>query len=324
MDNITALVSNIQKFTVHDGMGIRTTVFLLGCPLRCKWCQNPEAIKGTPDIMMSHELCTNCGACIAACPENAIYVGEDGKICTDWGKCTTCFECVKECYFKAREKTGTPYSVDELYDELVKDEEFYKTSGGGVTISGGEPMMSADFVQELFTKLKGRDINTAIETCGFAPWRCFETIFDVTDLFLYDIKLINSEKHKHWTMADNELILRNVRKLAEMGKQIIIRVPLIPDVNDGDKEFANIVTFAKSLKGVDELHILPFHQVGSSKYESVDLKYEMADWKEENAERIEKCKVMAEKMGFRVSVGGTGFRVDRDSHVTRKGYIYNI
>ena len=318
MGDLTAYVSNIQRFSVHDGPGIRTTFFLLGCPLRCKWCQNPETINPTPQIMMNHQLCARCGACIEACPADAIHVDENGAIITDLRVCSKCFACVKSCNFSAREVTGKSYSVDDLFGVLIRDEEFYRTSGGGVTASGGEPLLQPDFCKQLFYKLKASGIHTAMETCGYAGWGSFEKILDITDLFLYDIKLLDGKKHEKWTGKNNDIILANIKKLSGLGKQIIIRIPLIPGVNDDDEEFRAIVDFVKSLKTIEEIHILPFHQIGSSKYDMIGRDYELSDLDVENSENIDHCENIARQAGFRVSVGGAGFKTTTETRTAGK------
>jgi len=308
MNHLKAYVSNIQRFSVHDGQGIRTTIFLLGCPLRCKWCQNPETLNSKPVIMMNQGLCAECGACMNACPQRAISLDEQGIMITDNQQCNYCFECTAACYFNARQVSGRQYTSDELFHDVIKDKEFYLSSGGGVTISGGEPTMHTDYCCQLFKMLKEQGIHAAIETCGYTKWESFERLIPVADLFLYDIKLFDENKHKKWTGVSNELILENLIKLDQANQNIIIRIPLIPTVNDDEAEFMKIIGFVKKLQAVEEVHILPFHQLGSSKYKLVGKLYDLEDLPEENNDRVEKCKNIALDAGFRVSIGGAGFK----------------
>ena len=303
----SAFVSNIQRFCVHDGPGIRTVVFLTGCPLRCKWCQNPETYTAAPQLMYNKALCTRCGLCVEACQQHAISRTDNDGVCTDKGLCDRCFLCTQACPFQARQVSSKPYTIPQLVKEILKDAVFFKNSRGGVTLSGGEPMLHPGFCVDLLTRLKQRGIHTAIETCGFAPWESFERILPVVDLFLYDIKLIDPEKHVRWTGQDNQLIRANLAALVGGGKPITVRVPLIPGVND-DEEFEEIVSFMAHFASLRDLHILPFHQLGSSKYELLGKAYDLADIQENNAERIEACKRYGESKGLRVSVGGSGFK----------------
>jgi pyruvate formate lyase activating enzyme len=325
--NIIAYVSNIQRFSVHDGPGIRTVVFLLGCPLRCKWCQNPETFNAKPRLMMNYDKCVGCGACVQVCPRKAISFGESGRIITDYDKCDGCWLCVNECYYQARQLTGKPYTVEEVFLEVKKDEVFYRDTGGGVTLSGGEPLLQPEFCFELFQESGKYSIETAVETCGYTDWKNFERILPVTNLFLYDMKLLDGNKHKKWTGVDNELILKNAKKLVKAGKKLIVRIPLIPGVNDDREEFGSIVRFVKELGSVDSIHITPFHQIGSSKYEMMGVEYALKGLNEENACNIEHCKQIAVDMGFKVSIGGAGFKEDTEAArkpATRKFFLYDI
>lgn len=299
-------VSNIQKFSVNDGYGIRTIVFLLGCTLGCQWCQNPEALNLKPELMFIDTLCKSCGRCTGICPDTGPKVSELGEISFDRSKCSDIIRCADICPYEALKVSGRQMTVEQVALEVIKDKVFYKQTGGGLTISGGEPLLQIDFTRELLKRIKQEDIDTCIETAGNVPWTSFQEILPYTDLFLYDLKLLNADLHETWTGARNDQILSNFRLLAKEGKEVIVRIPLIPDIND-EKEFRDIVDFVAENSAVRELHILPFHQLGSSKYKQIDRPYSMKDWKEENLEKVEACKTYAEIRGFRVSVGGSGF-----------------
>lgn len=324
----TAYVSNIQRFSVHDGPGIRTVVFLLGCPLRCKWCQNPETLKNIPQVMVNHEQCRRCGTCIKGCSQSAISIDKQGNIQIDRKKCIGCLNCIEKCPFEVLEASGKEYTINQVFDEVIKDKVFYNNTGGGLTISGGEPTMSPEFTRELLKICKDNGINTAIETCGYSSWERFEKILEVTDLFLYDFKVFDSEKHKKWTGVDNKCIKENLNEIVNLGKEVIIRIPLIPKVNDDKEEFTRMISYIKSLNKIKEIHILPFHQVGSSKYKMIDEEYELKDLDENNSENVDKCKEIAEKHGFIVSVGGSGSKKNKDftDKITKrkKSFIYDI
>lgn len=296
-----AYVSNIQRYSVHDGPGIRTVVFLLGCPLRCKWCQNPENLAARPVLLFDETQCIGCKACVLNCPQGAI-LPQNGSLLPDSTLCQHCFVCADCCYTGARQPAGRERTVEEVYLELMRDAPFF-AHGGGVTLSGGEPMMHPDFCLSLLQKLKAAGLHTAIESCGYAPWEVVEKLSKYLDLFLFDIKAVTPELHRKWTGVDNALILDNLRRLSALGAQIIPRVPLIPGVNDTDEEFGRIVDLVDSM-GMKLLHVLPFHQYGSNKYDLAQIPYEMAEFPEENEERILACIAMAEGRGLTVSRGG--------------------
>lgn len=302
-----AFISNIQRFSVHDGPGIRTIIFFMGCILRCKWCQNPENLKARPQLMFNRQECISCGECVKVCPEHAIYFNEKGEIQTDREKCKTCGNCAEVCYPEARKICGRSYTVDEVFKEILKDKIFYKNTSGGVTLSGGECTLFTEFVCELLEKCQQGSIHTTVETCGYTKWENIEKIAKFTDLFLYDIKVINPDKHRKWTGVDNSIILDNVYKLAKIGKNIIIRVPLIPSINDDEKEFRKIAEFVNSINGVNILHILPFNQFGKSKYKSLDMKYSLNELKEQNEEAISRCKYIGKQYNLFINIGGSGF-----------------
>ncbi|WP_019552566.1 glycyl-radical enzyme activating protein [Propionispira raffinosivorans] len=300
-----AEIGKIQHFNVHDGRGIRTIVFFQGCALNCAWCQNPEYIERRPVLMYNDSLCVGCGACISVCKDKAIKI-DSAKAIIDWEKCNSCFQCVKQCYFSARTYSSSLNSVEDVFYELMKDECFYEKSGGGVTFSGGEALLQIDFCLNLASRLKEKNISLNIETAGFVPWENIERIIQYTDVFLYDIKLIDRKKSKKYLGTDSLIMLNNLRQLVKKHSKIVIRIPLIPGVNDDD-EFEKIISFINTLDAIKTVHILPFHQIGSGKYRMIGKKYSMMNVMENNKYNIEKCRRMMSRFIKDVDVGGSNF-----------------
>lgn len=252
-------IFDIQRFSLHDGPGIRTDIFLKGCPLRCKWCCNPESMNPSPVLMFNPDLCIGCGNCIQVCP-----TGAASDMLSKRGSCINCGACAEVCYAEARIMKGRTVDSHEVMREILKDANFYKRTNGGVTFSGGEPLLQIDFLHEVLKECRRIGINTAIETCGCIPWDNFERIAGLVDVFLFDIKHIDSEKHKQYTGHGCENIMANCEKLARIA-DVIIRVPVIPDFNYDIATLTGIVRFAERIH-VSEIDFLPYHRYAENKY----------------------------------------------------------
>jgi len=266
------VIFDIQRFSIYDGPGIRTTVFLKGCYLNCKWCHNPEGKRRYPEVFPYNPNCEKCNLCIEVCPTGALKRVND-VLRIDKGLCTTCLQCVKVCKHDALVVWGRFVTVDEVIEEVLKDKEFYKHSGGGMTVSGGEPMAQPEFTYELMKAAKEHGIHTALDTCGYAPWQDFEKVLEYTDLVLYDLKVMDPEKHKEYSGVRNDLILENAKRISEMGIKMRIRVPIIPNVNDNEENMRQLGEFVSTLDTVEGLDLLPFHPWAGAKYRIFGLDY---------------------------------------------------
>ena len=287
------MIFDIQRFCLHDGPGIRTVVFLKGCPLSCQWCSNPESQSFDPELLVYAEKCIGCGACRDVCARFAITLTDNGPE-VDRNKCAACGECAAHCPSSALRLSGEEYSVTDAVEELLKDKLYFEVSGGGVTLSGGEPLAQPGFVTELLMALKQHGIHTAIETCGDAEWSVFEQIMDYTDLFLFDIKNMNSHDHETATGGDNKLILNNFESLARRGKELTVRVPVIPGWNSDAEHLQRLAGYAGK-HGVSSIELLPYHSLGRSKYSAlgrtcsvVGLKAPDRDLLSDIAEKLQK------------------------------------
>ena len=258
------MIFDIKRYAIHDGPGIRTTVFLKGCPLKCLWCHNPEGIAREREFMWWKEKCIACRDCQNACTKGAISLSDDSLL-LDPLKCDLCGACVDVCHSQALKLVGKKMTVAQAIKEIEKDMVFYDESGGGVTFSGGEPLMQPYFLHSLLKACKELGIHTTVDTCGYANPKVLLKISKHVDLFLYDLKMINDEKHIKFTGVSNKLILENLKKLSEKRQKIIMRFPLIPGVNDDEKDILELGMFVSSLKIVRELSILPYHKAGFEK-----------------------------------------------------------
>lgn len=253
---LKATIFDIERNSYVDGPGIRTTVFFKGCNLRCAWCHNPESQSPKPQMMFYKNKCTGCGKCKEKCPNHL-------------ESCELCGKCTLYCPHDAREICGKEYTVDEVMREILKDKAFYDHSGGGVTFSGGECMLQIDFLEEILKVCKENGIHTAVDTAGHVPYEYFERILPYTNLFLYDVKCYDSEKHKKYTGVRNELILENLKKLLATGKSVWVRIPIIPTVNDTVEEIQRIKAYISSCGKPEKIELLPYHAMGEHKFEAL-------------------------------------------------------
>jgi pyruvate formate lyase activating enzyme len=298
--SLTGFIFNIQRFSIHDGPGIRTTVFLSGCPLRCFWCHNPEGLKLKPQVQFFPQKCILCGECMEICEHAAHNINGNGHI-YDRDRCARCGECIEACCAEAVQFTAKEMTVEQVVDEVLRDRAFYETSGGGVTLSGGEPLLQRSFTRAVLERCRAAGVNTAIETSAYCDWNELAELLPLTDLVMMDIKHLDSEKHRAATGVPNERILANAQKLAATGIPIIVRVPVIPTVNDTPEEIAAITSFVASLASTKpmvptvvasdatplvelvetnhhiSLELLPFHRLAGDKYASLGLDYRARD-----------------------------------------------
>lgn len=275
MNNDKCYVFNIQKFCVNDGPGIRTTVFLKGCMLNCLWCHNPESKSTKPQVMLNESRCIGCGACMKKCP-NGLH-NFDGRVHNfNRSECTVCGKCAESCV-GALEICGKEMTVDEIMIEVMKDAAFYKNSGGGITVSGGEPLAHPQFTLTLLKAAKEAGLHTCIETCGYAKWEDIEAISAYVDIFLWDVKETDSSLHKKYTGVPNERILDNLRRLSGIGASIVLRCPIIPGYNDRAEHLTAIGELATELDGVDHIEVEPYHSLGSHKCTELGYEYKLSD-----------------------------------------------
>ena len=294
---VQGYVFNIQRYSVHDGEGIRTNVFLKGCPLRCRWCSNPESQERLPELARNEGRCLGvekCDYCANACPNGALGLPEKGMPIILRDKCKRCMACATACPAGALMPYGTLQSVGEVIDVVEKDSIFYARSGGGMTMSGGEPFMQADFALALLREAKRRRIHTAVETCGQVPWKVYEEAVPLLDEMMFDIKLVDPEKHKKHTGATNELILSNIKNIIKNFPKLnlCIRTPVIPGVNDTRQDIADIVEFLAPYPGV-RYELLAYHRLGTQKYHFLDREYPMGEVTLDNGRMESLAKLVA-------------------------------
>jgi len=286
----TGTIFDLKRYAINDGPGIRTAVFMKGCPLDCWWCHNPEGRLPRPQLMVRLNRCRQCGDCLEACPQGAIRL--DNKVYTDPALCQGCGMCALACVHGARELVGRTVTVPELLREIERDVVFFDQSGGGVTLTGGEPLMQEQFATELLQACRTHGIHTAVDTSGYASWKVVAEVAQYTDLFLYDLKHMDDALHKKYTGVSNRPILRNLRRLVEGGAKVIVRIPLIPEVNDNEENLRLTAQFLAGLPKLIGVEVLPYHDIAQAKYSALELEYRLPDLASPTAERVEWAKAL--------------------------------
>ena len=300
------IIFDIRSYAIHDGPGVRTSVFFKGCPLACLWCCNPESQADLPELVWLADQCLDCGLCAAVCTEAALVAspGPGRTILAE--RCTRCGECSRRCPSQALTLLGRWVTAEEVLEEVLKDALYFEASGGGLTLTGGEPMAQADFAGELLWRYKHQEkgLHTAMETCGWADWASFQRLADDVDLFLYDIKHMDPMAHRRLTGKDNDLILENARRLAQAGHRIVLRLPLIPGLNDTEANLTATAEFALSLPTVERVDLLPYHRLGEPKYRRLVRDYPLPGILAPAEADLDRARTLLEAHGLTVQVGG--------------------
>jgi pyruvate formate lyase activating enzyme len=294
-------VCEIERLGIHDGPGIRTVVFLKGCPLRCVWCSNPETQLLKNQIYYNEKKCIGCKRCVKACQDNSLEFVDEWKFYPE--KCTDINRIIQSCPVGALKNTAEKMTVDEVFDEVMKDYSYYRNSNGGLTVSGGEVLMNWEFAYELLKKVKEEYISTAIETSGFGDYSALEKIAEVTDYILFDIKHMDEKIHKEVTGVSNKKILENLEKLSKQHKNIMIRVPLLKGLNDTEENVNKTIDFVQKMK-LNEIHILPYHTLGLEKYRQLKMPYLGNDYQKHTPEDLERVKEIIERNGLKCKING--------------------
>jgi len=296
----TGIIFNIQRYSIHDGPGIRTTVFLKGCPLNCWWCQNPESQLSGQEMIFWEDRCIGCGACSTICPSGAIQI-KNGIPVTEKEKCILCGKCIEKCPALAREMIGKKMTAEEVLKEIEKDLVFYEESGGGVTFSGGEPLGQSEFLESLLNCCQKKKIHIAVDTSGYISWGILDKITPKVDLFLYDLKIMDIKRHKKYTGVSNEIILENLKKLSSIHNNIFVRFPVIPGINDDYQNIKRTGEFLSSLK-IAQVNLLPYHYIGIDKYKKVGRTYKLAEIQPFSEEKLSEVSAILRKFNLNVKL----------------------
>ena len=329
MNEIAGFIFDIRKFSLHDGPGIRTTVFFKGCPLACWWCHNPESQSAASELMLWPSRCVRCGSCASVCPQTAVNPVEEKSIVgvslaattaatttidsptpinqyeTNRQICVVCEACMEACSADARELVGRHVTVAQVMEEVERDRTFYEESHGGVTFSGGEPLAQRAFLMEALKACKALDLHTTVDTCGYTPWVALDSIRPYTDLFMFDLKIMDNVRHEKYTGVPNGLILHNLEALVRYGSRVIVRVPVIPEMNDDDENLDQMGIFLAGLENVERVDLLPYHPSGAGKYARLGKDYRMPETDTPNTERmVEVAAHLQNKYHLNVNIGG--------------------
>ena len=288
-DAVTGCIFDIKRFALHDGPGIRTTVFCKGCPLSCLWCHNPESIAPGPELSFSVDKCIGCEACIGACPNGAMRIDKGARTC-DRERCVRCGKCVEGCFAGALEMIGRQVSVEDVMVQVRKDAVFYRTSGGGVTISGGEPLMQSDFTTAVLRQCQSEGLHTALDTSGQATWESLQAAAGFADLVLYDLKVIDPIEHQEHTGVRNDLVLDNLRRLCALGVPVEIRMPIIPGLNDSAQDIDAAGEFINGLDSVVAVRLLAYHRLAAAKYERLGRANPAGELQRPGDDHLEPCR----------------------------------
>ena len=301
---MTGRVFDIKRYSIHDGPGIRTTVFLKGCSLRCLWCHNPESVDPGPELMHWPGRCTRCYACITACPKGAIAKDAVGAIVIDRKACDLCGKCAEACLYDAMQMVGREMSVEEVLGEVEKDKIFYDQSGGGITLSGGDPFVQSAFAEALLDGCRSRGISTAVDTAGFSRNGVLDRVASKADLILYDLKCMDDVRHKELTGVSNVPIIENLKRLAAGRAEVWVRIPLVSGVNDDDENVRRTIALLKSLKTIKKVGILPYHSGGLEKARRIGQESHFRKFETPSEERIAAVEAAFREAGFEVRRGG--------------------
>lgn len=304
--SIQALLLDVDRFASHDGPGIRTTVFLKGCPLSCVWCHSPESRLNRPELLYQNERCSGCGLCIEACPQHALSLelhGDQEVAVLDRSQCDACGLCAEQCYDGALKLAGTTVTVGEMVEQVARDLPYFRNSGGGVTLSGGEPARQARFAYHFLLACQERGIHTALETTGYAHWSALSALAQVTDLFLFDIKFMHPEDHRRYTGVPNAVIHENLARLVEQGSQIHVRVPCIAGINDSPEQIRAVASFVAGL-GLSQIVLLPYNGAAGAKYEWIGRDFDLSALEPQSPETMANLAGICEEYGLCVQIGG--------------------